>query len=124
MFARTALHRADQDCSNETQIPLPPDEEVSDAQSQQHSLDNESAGLDPSEAIWRGSVTDAPIFELAVLDSERNDGETVTDNNSLEYLEFEEIAAEQEYREKEDITPNHLLTVSEETLVNYQKELI
>ncbi|EEA26754.1 hypothetical protein PMAA_016730 [Talaromyces marneffei ATCC 18224] len=65
------------------------------------SHDGDSDGLDPSEAVWRGNVTDADIFELAFLGAERNDGETVDNNHALDYLELEEIAAEQEYGEED-----------------------
>lgn len=69
-------------------------------------------------------MTDAPIFELTDLNSEKNPGETIHTSNSLDYLEFEDIAAEQEDCGEEDISPNYLLNVSEESLANYQKELM
>lgn len=125
MFARTSLLRAEQDCTNETQIPPPPAEDASGVESSPSvSVEEESGGLDPGEAVWRGTVTDAEIFELEALDAENISGESVAVSNSLEYLEFEEIAAEQGYGEEEDISPPHLLNVSEKTLANYQKELI
>lgn len=121
MFARTALHRAEEDSANETQIPPPPEPEDSH---DDLSIDDESLGLNPGEAVWGGTVTDSAIFELKNLDSEKNAGETIHISDSLDYLEFEDIAAQQEHCEEEDISPKYILNVSEESLANYQKELI
>ncbi|RAO68394.1 uncharacterized protein BHQ10_004406 [Talaromyces amestolkiae] len=58
-------------------------------------------------------------FSLAVafdLNSEKNGGETIDVFNYFDYLEVEDIAAEQEDCEEKKISSNHILKFSEESL--------
>lgn len=56
------------------------------------------------------------IFGLADLNSEKNGGETIDVFNYFDYLEVEDIAAEQEDCEEKKISSNHILKFSEESL--------